>query len=58
MIVYRCPGCGSDVRTEVSDKRNEYKEVILDSICDFCKLVTREQDVEEKLLEAIFGGSR
>jgi len=58
MIVYRCPSCGSDVRTESSNEWKTYKEVLLDLPCDFCKLITKEWDAEEKLLEAIFGGSR
>ena len=58
MIVYRCPGCGSDIKTEGSENWKEYKEVILDGLCDFCKLVTKEWDVEEKLLEAVFGGNK
>ncbi len=58
MIVYRCPSCGSDIRTEGSEDWKSYKETLLDGPCDFCKLVTKEWDAEEKLLEAIFGGSK
>ena len=58
MITYRCPTCGSDIRTDNSKDRKEYKEVLLNDPCDFCKLITKEWNAEEKLLEAVFGGSK
>ena len=58
MIVHRCPSCGSDIRTDHVDDRKEYKEVLLEGPCDFCKLIVKEWTAEEKLLEAVFGGSK
>tara|TARA_B100000745_G_C20023944_1_gene348269 strand:+ start:96 stop:272 length:177 start_codon:yes stop_codon:yes gene_type:complete len=58
MTIYRCRSCGSDIRTDAAENWKEYKEVFLENPCDFCKLITKEWDAEEKLLEAVFGGSK
>ena len=58
MITYLCPTCRLDIRTDNAMDLREYKEVLLNGPCDFCKLITKEWNAEEKLLEAVFGGSK